>query len=252
MQITKEQFDIMTTILEYKEMDTNLTQRYLSENLGISLGKANKVMSELFNLKIIELDSFKNYAITSYGLELLEPYKVKRAIFIAAGFGSRLVPITLNTPKPLVRVKGKRIIETLLDAVVDVGIKEIYIVRGYLKNQFDELLIKYPNIKFYDNDEFNISNNITSLNLVKDKICNSYILDSDLYLTNPKLIRKYEYSTHYLGISTDRSDDWCLKLKNGKITSMELGGLNSPLMVGISFWTKDDGIKLAYDIDEVL
>lgn len=42
--------------------------------------------------------------ITDTGFAALEPYRVKRAIFIAAGFGSRLVPITLNTPKPLVRV----------------------------------------------------------------------------------------------------------------------------------------------------
>ena len=69
---------------------------------------------------------------------------MKRAVFVAAGFGSRMVPITLNTPKPLVRVNGTRIIDTLLDAVVEAGIPEIVIVRGYLGEQFDQLLYKYP------------------------------------------------------------------------------------------------------------
>ena len=42
---------------------------------------------------------------------MIESVKVKRAIFLAAGIGSRLVPITLNTPKPMVRVHGVRIID---------------------------------------------------------------------------------------------------------------------------------------------
>ena len=67
-------------------------------------------------------------------MDALEPYRVKRAVVIAAGFGTRMVPITLNTPKPLVRVHGKRIIDTLLDAVAEAGIPEIVLVRGYLEN----------------------------------------------------------------------------------------------------------------------
>ena len=70
--------------------------------------------------------------VTVEGYNTLEPFRVKRAILLAAGFGSRMIPITLNTPKPLVLVHGKRIIETILDALLKVGIEEIYIVRGYL------------------------------------------------------------------------------------------------------------------------
>ena len=69
-------------------------------------------------------------AITDSGIEALEPYRAKRAVFFAAGFGSRLVPITLNTPKPLIRVHGVRIIQRLIDAVCAAGIDEIYVVRG--------------------------------------------------------------------------------------------------------------------------
>ena len=77
--------------------------------------------------------------ITQTGKEALEPYKAKRAVFIAAGYGERLRPVTINTPKPLVRVHGKRIIDGLIDACIAAEIPEIIIVRGYLGEQFDQL-----------------------------------------------------------------------------------------------------------------
>ena len=148
--LTKKQFDILTSAEKFGAK----TQRALAAETGMSLGAVNKTLSQLSDDGLLE-----NGEITEKGLAALEPYRVKRAIFIAAGFGSRLVPITLNTPKPLVRVKGKRIIETLLDAVVAVGIEEIYLVRGYLAEQFDQLLYKYPTIKFIDNPSYNEANN---------------------------------------------------------------------------------------------
>ena len=94
----------------------------------------------------------KSGSLNAEELAKLEPYRVKRAVFIAAGFGLRMAPITLNTPKPLVRVKGVRIIDRLIDACLAADIQEIYIVRGYLGEQFDQLLAKYPMLKFIDND----------------------------------------------------------------------------------------------------
>ena len=122
------------------------------------------------------------YLLAKKGLQELEPYRVKRAIFIAAGFGSRLVPITLNTPKPLVRVKGVRIIDTLLDAVIAAGIEEIIIVRGYLAEQFDQLKYKYPMVKFVENPLYNEANNISSVMCIRYLLSNAYILEADLLL----------------------------------------------------------------------
>jgi len=88
-------------------------------------------------------------AITDDGLKVLEPYKTRRAIKIAAGFGSRMVPISLNTPKPLVRVNGVRIIDRLIDACLDAGITEIFIVRGYLGELFE---IREANVQGHAHD----------------------------------------------------------------------------------------------------
>ena len=244
MKFTYNEFEIITIIEREKE---KLSQREISKLSGLSLGTVNKVISTLLENELITSDNL----ITEKGLEALEPYKVKRAIFLAAGFGSRMVPITLNTPKPLVRVHGKRIIETLLDAVVKAGIPEIIVVTGYLGEQFEVLLKKYPNIKFINNEKYNEANNISSAYLVRNLFENSYVLESDLILYNEKLIRKYEYQSNFLAMYTDMTDDWCFETKNGVITKQKIGGYDCYQMIGISFYDEKDGKQLCKDIDDV-
>ncbi|MCF0237478.1 MAG: phosphocholine cytidylyltransferase family protein, partial [Sphaerochaetaceae bacterium] len=180
-------------------------------------------------------------------------YKVKRAIFLAAGFGSRMVPLTFNTPKPLIRVNGTRMIDTLLDAVVQAGISEIIIVRGYLAEQFDQLNYKYKNIKFVDNPIYNEANNIASAYCVRQYLQNAYVMEADLILSNKSLIKKYQYCSNILGIPVEVSDDWCLKLdSNGYICEEVVGGENCFQMVGISYWDREAGLNLAKDIEDVI
>lgn len=243
MKLTKKQFDIMVYI---SESNSSLTQRDIADGLSFSLGTVNKILTSLNALDLVS-----NYKITEEGFKVLEQYRVKRAIFIAAGFGSRLVPITLNTPKPLIRVRGKRIIETLLDAVIAVGIEEIYIVRGYLGYQFDDLLKKYPSIKLIDNSLYNESNNISSAVCVSEFYSNAYVMDADLFLQNPQLITKYQFESNYLAVPVERSDDWCLIVKNNRIEDISLGGENCHSWIGLSYWTEEDGKKLAKDLKEV-
>ncbi len=242
--LTKKEFNALTLM---ERTGKSFSQRELSEALGVSLGTANKLSKELHDKQLCD-----GGHITDGGLAALEPYRVRRAVFIAAGFGSRLVPITFNTPKPLVRVHGTRIIDTLLDAVAAAGIPEIVIVRGYLGEQFDQLLYKYPNVKFVENPVYNEANNISSAVCVRYLLKNAYVLEADLVLKNRALIRKYEYESNMLGIPVDRSDDWCLMTDgSGVITQETVGGLNCHQMVGISFWSEADGGKLAGDLDEV-
>ena len=237
------QFKILVFLEENKNKKNS--QRDISKSLNISLGTVNKVIDELKNLGFIDDKLF----LTVAGLDALEPYRVKRAIFFAAGFGSRLRPITLNTPKPLVRVHNVRIIETLLDACKKAEIDDIIIVRGYLKDEFNILLNKYPNIKFIDNVFYNEQNNISSAYVAKDYFCNCYILESDLYLTDSSLIQKYEYNTNYLGKYVEKTDDWCFETKNKKILKYKRGGTNCYHMYGILHLTEEDSIKLKKDID---
>ena len=243
MRITKKQFDVLTVI---ESSDKKLSQRQISGLLGVSTGTVNKIIKDLQSDGLIE-----NNRITENGLNSLEPYRVKRAVFIAAGFGSRLVPITLNTPKPLVRVNGKRIIDTLIDACLAADIEEIYIVRGYLAEQFDQLLYKYPMIKFLENPFYNEANNISSALVAADLFENAYVLEADLLVYNPGIITKYHYTSDVIGIWKERTDDWCFSIdKAGFVKEEKIGGLNCYQMVGIYYINREEGQKLSHHIKE--
>lgn len=250
MNLTRKQFDVLVNIAEAKEV---LPQREISDRTGYGLGTVNKIIKELIDSQLLEAGK-----ITDKGLKSLAPYRVTRAVIIAAGFGSRMVPITLNTPKPLVRVHGKRIIDSLLDAIIALGIEDIYIVRGYLPEQFDQLLYKYPMIKFVENPAYNESNNISSAMCVRYLLKNTYVCEADLLLHNPKILKKYQYSSSFYGIPVTRTDDWCFITQNNLIQSLQVGGevisdtkngkAKLYQAIGISYWTEADGARLAEDI----
>ena len=239
-ELTKSQFLILETILSSEKA---LSQRQISERSSLSLGTVNRTLKQLSDSGYTEKCS-----ITNAGINAMEPYRAKRAVFIAAGFGSRLVPVTLNTPKPLVRVNGKRIIDGLIDACLSADITDIYIVRGYLSEQFDQLLYKYPMIKFLENPLYNEANNISSALCARYLLSNSYVFEADLLISNPSIIKKYHYSSDFLAIKKDRSDDWCFTVKDGSIVSLNHGGFNCWQEVGISYWNAFDGLRLSTDI----
>lgn len=243
MELTRKQFDILEVLATSKMA---LTQRDLEKATHHSLGTINRIVKELTEAGYIE-----DAAITNTGINALEPYRAKRAVFIAAGFGSRLVPITFNTPKPLVRVHGKRIIDSLIDACLEAGINDIYIVRGYLAEQFDQLLYKYPMIKFLENPVYNEANNISSSMVARYMLSNAYVFEADLLISNPKIIKKYHYTSNFLAIKKGRTDDWCFEVKDGIITEEKVGGENCWQMVGISYWNETDGHRLSQDIPDV-
>lgn len=243
MELSKKQFEILENYAE----NGSLTQRQLCEATSQSLGNVNRLVREL-----TECGYIGKGKITPAGIQALEPYRVKRAVFLAAGFGARLFPITLNTPKPLIRVRGQRIIDGLLDACLEAGISEIYIVRGYLPEQFDQLLYKYPMIKFMENPMYNESNSISSAMVARYMLSNAYVFEADLLLSNPKLIKRYQYHSNILGIKTERTDDWCVVVKNGIITEEKIGGEGDNIwrLMGISYWSEADGHRLSNDLLE--
>ena len=236
------EFEILSSLAENQDI-------YLkTKSLGFLHNEIEDVKSKLENHGFT-----RDGIITDVGLTALEPYRVRRAIFLAAGFGSRMVPITLNTPKPLVRVHGKRIIETLIDAVLAVGIEEIYIVRGYLGEQFELLQKKYPMIKLIENPEYDGTGTISSFYYAKDLLEGAYVLESDLVVQNENVIHKYHYTSDFLGTNMKETEDWYLKtMPDGTICEIGVGGQGDNLykLIGVSYWTPEDGRKLAVHIKE--
>lgn len=228
MKLTKDQFEILRALAEGESRTAPATGA--AETLT-----ASGLLSD--------------GQITEAGLAALEPYRVKRMIIIAAGYGSRLRPITINTPKPLVRVHGQRIIDSLLDAAVAAGIEEILLVRGYLGEQFDQLTSKYPQLRFVENPAYTETNNISSVDCVRELLPGAYIAEADLLYWQPRLVTKYQYESNYLGAATEHTDDWCFHTdEDGYIREIGIGGDYCYHMFGLSYWSEADGARLAEDI----
>ena len=249
MSLSRFQFDFLTYVARHS--GEPLTQRKIADAITLSLGTVNKLFNDATEEDLIIVHEDKTIELTEKGLKMLEPYRVRKAIVIAAGFGSRMAPVTLDTPKPLVKVNGVRIIDTLLDALLAADIDNITIVVGYKKEQFLELLNKYPMLKFVENPIYNESNNVSSVWCVKEIIDRCYICEADLIVSNPKVIQKYQFCTNYLGAHVKETDDWCFKKKGNYISEVNIGGEDVWHMIGISYWNEKDSTKLREDIDKV-
>lgn len=173
-------------------------------------------------------------------------YEVERAIIMAAGLGKRMYPVTLETPKPLVKVNGVRMIDTVIQGLYNNGITEIYVVVGYLKEQFVELEKEYPGVKLIDNPYYNTCNNIASLYVARDFIGNSIILDGDQIIYHDEILSKEFERSGYNSVWTDsETKEWLQKVENGIVVSCSRnGGKQGWQLYSISRWTKEDGEKL--------
>ncbi|MDD6213311.1 MAG: NTP transferase domain-containing protein [Clostridiales bacterium] len=178
-------------------------------------------------------------------------HKVERAIIMAAGLGNRMHPITLSTPKPLVKVNGVRMIDTVIQGLHQNGIHEIYVVVGYLKEQFTELEKEYPGLTLLENPYFDTCNNISSLYVARDYIENAIILDGDQIIYNPDILTPEFERSGYNSVWTDEeTDEWLQTVENGIVTSCSrTGGKGGWQLYSISRWTAADGKKLKHHLE---
>lgn len=210
-------------------------------------------MSSLSHDEFLELEArYQAGTATPADLEALEPYRAKRAVLVASGFGSRMLPLTINSPKPLIRVKGRRIIETILDALLAIDVTEIYIVVGYLAEEFELLKKDYPSITLIYNEQYANTNNISSAVCAREHFENAYVFESDLFLKNPAVLKKYSDESFYLGVPVESTPDWCFDTtEEGVIADLHKGGEDCHHMYGVSYWTAEDGAKLRDDLPAV-
>ena len=168
------------------------TQRDVAKCLSVSLGLANKLVSGLKTEGYLE----DNLCITQKGKEFLDFAKPKNAIILAAGYGLRMVPINQNKPKALLTVDGVPLIERQIEQLNAVGITDITVVVGYMKETFEYLIDKYG-VQLVYNKDYACKNNLYSISCVLSKISNTYIVPCDMYCAkNP--FNKNEYYTWYM------------------------------------------------------
>lgn len=179
-------------------------------------------------------------------------HKVKRAIIMAAGVGQRMRPITLKTPKPLVRVNGVRMIDTAIQGLHKKGIFEIYIVVGYLKEQFYALEQEYPGVQIIENPYYDSCNNISSLYVARNHIEDVIIMDGDQIIKNDAILfTEFDHSGYNCVWCDEQTDEWLMTVVDGIVTNCSrTGGQKGWQLYSISRWSAKDGSKLRKHIEE--
>lgn len=178
-------------------------------------------------------------------------HRVTKAVIMAAGLGSRLRPITLHTPKPLIDVNGTRMIDTIIQALQYNGIYEIHIVVGYKKECFKSLLKEYKGIDLIENPYYSVANNISSLYVAREYLDECIILDGDQIIYNPKVLSPHFERSGYNSIWTEEdTKEWLQEVKKGRVVSCSrTGGKNGWKLYSISRWLSSDAEKLRKHVE---
>lgn len=181
-----------------------------------------------------------------------EEHLVKRAIIMAAGIGKRMRPLTLKIPKPLVKVNGVRMIDTVVSALEQNGINEIYVVVGHLKEQFYEWAEGKDNVSIIENPYYNTCNNISSLYVAREYLGDCIILDGDQIIYNPDILNPNFTLSGYNAVWCEGdTDEWLMDVENGVIKSCSrTGGSHGWKLYSISRWTAEDGERLRRHLEQ--
>ena len=222
--------DKLALLLRELSNEPGLTQRTLASRVRTSLGSVNALLSEAKSTGLLNEDA----TLTPAGQKYLEPFRVDGAVILAAGFGSRFVPLTYERPKGLLKVNGERMIERQIRQLREVGITDITLVVGYLKEAFEYLIDLYG-VKLLYNPDFSTMNNISSVyhaaSLFEGR--NMYLLSSDNWMRE-NLFHTYEPGSWYAAVHVSgETREWVLHYnKKEVITGVEVGGRDADVMYG--------------------
>ena len=211
-------------------------QRELAEESGYSLGVVNRCLRSLTETGYVRADG----TLTQNGQALLAENRPQRAVILAAGFGMRMVPINTETPKGLLQVHGERLIDRLIRQLHQALIRDIRVVVGFLKEQYEYLIDEFG-VELVVNPDYARKNNLHSVDRVCSALSDCYVVPCDLYCTeNP--FRTHEFYSWYM-VSEAPAPDSTVRVnrKQALIPVSE----NGNRMIGICYLTADNGRKVS-------
>lgn len=219
-----------------KKIKSGVSQRELAEQLSVSLGKVNQIISKLKKENFI--DNSNN--ITLKTKNYFKNHHPKNAVILAAGYGMRMVPINTEEPKGLLEVKGETLIERLIKQLHEVGVQDIKVVVGFMKEHYEFLIDKY-NVKLVVNSHYKDWNNIYSLFLVKDDISDTYILPCDVWFEKNPFSTIEDESWYLFGEEQVSGSNWQVK-NNEKVRFNSSKGNK---MIGLAYLNEMQGKNIS-------
>lgn len=176
-----------------------------------------------------------------------------RAILLAAGMGTRLRPLTLETPKSLTIVNNDPLIERQIRFLKECGVEEIIVITGYLKEKFEYLVDKFG-VKLVNNDKYDKYNNIYTMYLAKDYLEDSYVIDADVYINRNFLIGDPKSSLYFSAYRENFKNEWKIGFNDDKeIKSITVKDKDSGyILSGVSYWKKKDANIIVHELDKVI
>lgn len=233
--------DILNLIMSHNIKN----QRELAIQTGYSLGMVNKTLKNLISNGYLD----STYHCTSKAKKLFDITKPQRAVILAAGYGMRMVPINQSIPKALLEINGETIIERLINQLHEVNIQEIYVVVGYLKEQFEYLIDEY-NVKLIINTEYSSKNNWYSLFLAQKHLNNSYIIPADLWFAQNPFRKNESYSWYMVSDILTPESPVSVNRKGELVASSALSDGNQ--MVGIAYLLPDSASLIRNQLESFL
>lgn len=175
-----------------------------------------------------------------------------RAILLAAGMGTRLRPLTENTPKSLIKINGEPLLERQIKFLKEKQINEIYIVIGYLSEKFSYLEEKY-NVKLIENRYYDKYNNLYTMYLVRNHLKDAYVIDADVYLRRNIFKKNLKKSCYFSGMKETQEKEWKLIFNEElKVIEIEEVSGKNYIMSGVSYWNKEDGEYLKKELEKAI
>ena len=219
-----------------------VNQRELAADCGCSLGMINRCLKSLQGMDLLN----SRMELTEKAKAMASAGSPRRAVILAAGFGMRMVPINMEQPKALIRVRGEVLIERLIRQLQAAGIHEIYVVVGFMKEKF-EYLIDAFGVRLVVNKDYASTNNLHSLSLVKDKLSNAYILPCDIWCSENPFSSAELYSWYMVKSSESCASEVRINRRQ-ELVRIEKGKPGNP-MVGVSYLTGQDAERLKRKIE---